>query len=67
MTEQSPPARKEKAHAPFYLVKCPDCSREQTVFSRPTTKVTCSICGSVLATPTGGLGNFRAEILRNSV
>jgi small subunit ribosomal protein S27e len=59
-----PPAPKTKA--PFYIVKCPDCSSEQTVFSRPSTKVTCVICGSLLVTPTGGLGNFRSEILREA-
>ncbi len=57
--------KKGKQRAPFYLVKCPDCSREQKVFSRPSTRITCVICGSELATPTGGLGKFRAEILRN--
>ncbi|MCL4325174.1 MAG: 30S ribosomal protein S27e [Candidatus Thermoplasmatota archaeon] len=57
-------ASKGKPRAPYYVVKCPDCSREQTVFSRPSTKVTCTICGSLLATPTGGLGKFRSEILR---
>ena len=48
----------------FVLVRCRDCSREQVVFRRPATTVNCTICGSLLATPTGGLGHFRGEVLR---
>ncbi|HZY69632.1 MAG TPA: 30S ribosomal protein S27e [Thermoplasmata archaeon] len=50
--------------APFVVVKCPDCSGEQTVFSRPATPVACSVCGAKLATPTGGRAEFRGEIVR---
>jgi small subunit ribosomal protein S27e len=50
--------------AEFWLVKCPDCSSEQAVFSRPATIVNCSVCGATLATPTGGLANLRAERLK---
>ncbi|HEV2449306.1 MAG TPA: 30S ribosomal protein S27e [Thermoplasmata archaeon] len=53
-----------KAPAPFWVVKCPDCSGEQTVFSRPATTVSCSVCGATLATPTGGQAALRAEKLR---
>jgi small subunit ribosomal protein S27e len=45
-------------------VKCPDCSGEQTVFSRPATTVNCSVCGATLVLPTGGHGNFRGEVVR---
>jgi small subunit ribosomal protein S27e len=56
----------EAAPAPsrFVLVRCRDCSKEQVVFRRPATTVNCTICGALLATPTGGLGNFRGEVLR---
>jgi len=50
--------------APFVVVKCPDCSNEQTVFSRPATVVNCSVCGATLAVPTGGRANFRGETVR---
>jgi small subunit ribosomal protein S27e len=50
--------------APFVVVKCPDCSGEQTVFSRPATTVNCSVCGATLVLPTGGHGNFRGEVVR---
>jgi small subunit ribosomal protein S27e len=50
--------------APFWVVKCPDCSGEQTIFSRPATTVNCSVCGAQLATPTGGQAHLRAEKIR---
>ncbi|MHB8396479.1 MAG: 30S ribosomal protein S27e [Thermoplasmataceae archaeon] len=39
----------------FVKIKCRDCSNEQIIFSRISTKVSCSVCGSTLAEPTGGL------------
>lgn len=50
--------------APFWTVKCPDCSGEQTIFSRPATTVNCPVCGATLATPTGGRANLRGERVR---
>jgi small subunit ribosomal protein S27e len=55
-----------KAPSPFWVVKCPDCSGEQTIFSRPATTVNCTVCGATLATPTGGLASLRAERLRDA-
>ena len=52
--------------SPFWIVKCPDCSGEQTIFSRPSTTVNCTVCGATLATPTGGLAALRAERLRDA-
>ncbi len=53
-----------RAPAPFWIVKCPDCSTEQTIFSRPSTTVNCSVCGATLATPTGGQAKLRGEFVR---
>jgi small subunit ribosomal protein S27e len=50
--------------APFFVVKCPDCSSEQTIFSRPSTKVNCVVCGASLAEPTGGKAKLRDEPVR---
>lgn len=47
------------------MIKCPDCSSEQIAFERASTTVTCRICGSTLATPTGGRAKFRAQVLRS--
>jgi small subunit ribosomal protein S27e len=54
------------APSSFWVVKCPDCSGEQTIFSRPATIVNCTVCGATLATPTGGLAALRAERLRDA-
>ncbi|MGD0719145.1 MAG: 30S ribosomal protein S27e [Thermoplasmata archaeon] len=50
--------------APFWVVKCPDCTGEQTIFSRPATTVNCLVCGATLATPTGGQAQLRGELVR---
>ncbi len=50
--------------SPFWVVKCPDCSGEQTVFSRPSTVVSCVVCGATLATPTGGTAQLRGTFVR---
>jgi small subunit ribosomal protein S27e len=52
--------------AAFWIVKCPDCSGEQPIFSRPSTPVNCSVCGATLATPTGGLAALRGEKVRDA-
>ncbi|MGA8275075.1 MAG: 30S ribosomal protein S27e [Thermoplasmata archaeon] len=54
-----------RAPSPFWVVKCPDCSTEQTVFSRPATTVVCTVCGATLATPTGGQAKLRGELVRS--
>ncbi|MFZ0831034.1 MAG: 30S ribosomal protein S27e [Thermoplasmata archaeon] len=52
--------------APFWVVKCPDCSGEQTIFSRPATVVNCVVCGATLATPTGGKAQLRGTFIRSA-
>ncbi|RXE57190.1 30S ribosomal protein S27 [Methanoculleus taiwanensis] len=47
----------------FYRVKCPDCENEQIVFEKASTVVDCAVCGHILAEPTGGKANIKAEIL----
>ena len=65
MTEEDLPKKGQpRPRAPFVAVKCPDCSQEQIVFSRPSTSVNCTTCGALLASPSGGKGNFRATIVR---
>ncbi|HEV2519043.1 MAG TPA: 30S ribosomal protein S27e [Thermoplasmata archaeon] len=54
-----------RAPSPFWIVKCPDCSGEQMVFSRPSSGVNCSVCGATLATPTGGLAKLRGELVKS--
>lgn len=47
----------------FFRVKCPDCENEQVVFEKASTTVECVVCGKVLAEPSGGKAQFRAEVL----
>jgi small subunit ribosomal protein S27e len=47
----------------FIKVRCKDCENEQVLFNKASTEVSCHICGSKLATPSGGLAKLKAEIL----
>lgn len=47
----------------FYTVKCPDCENEQIIFQRASTVVKCVVCGKVLAEPSGGNADIKAEII----
>jgi small subunit ribosomal protein S27e len=47
----------------FYRVRCPDCENEQTVFGKAAAEVACTVCGHVLARPTGGKAAIEGEIL----
>lgn len=47
----------------FFKVKCPDCENEQTAFEKASTTVECVVCGKVLAEPSGGKAQLRAEVL----
>jgi len=47
----------------FLRVKCIDCGNEQVVFSHPSTKVRCQVCGATLVEPTGGKGIIKAKII----
>ncbi len=47
----------------FVKVRCSKCKNEQNIFSAVSTKVTCLVCGEVLAKPTGGRTNFVGKAL----
>ncbi|MDY6765098.1 MAG: 30S ribosomal protein S27e [Halobacteria archaeon] len=47
----------------FVKVKCEDCENEQVVFQKASTEITCAVCGSTLAVPTGGEADIKGEIL----
>ncbi|MFB6153374.1 MAG: 30S ribosomal protein S27e [Halodesulfurarchaeum sp.] len=47
----------------FLRVRCPDCENEQTVFGRASTAVSCAVCGTTLARPTGGKAAIDGDIL----
>lgn len=52
---------KRENRTKFYRVKCPDCENEQLIFEKASTIVDCVVCGRVLAEPTGGRVNLKAE------
>jgi small subunit ribosomal protein S27e len=43
-------------------VKCPKCGNEQLIFSNAVNKVTCNVCATVLAEPTGGKARIKGDI-----
>ncbi|AUV80960.1 30S ribosomal protein S27e [Salinigranum rubrum] len=47
----------------YYRVKCTDCENEQIVFGKASTAVNCAVCGTTLATPTGGKAQIDHEIV----
>ena len=47
----------------FLKVKCPDCEHEQLVFEKAASKVECIVCGRVLAEPTGGKADIKADVI----
>jgi len=51
----------------FVKVKCKDCNNEQIIFEKASTIVICQVCGGILAEPTGGRANIKAEIVEELV
>ena len=47
----------------FFSLRCDDCENEQAVFGKAASVVDCAVCGSTLATPTGGEADFHGEVL----
>ena len=47
----------------FIRVRCDDCENEQIVFGKAANTVNCAVCGSTLATPTGGEAEIHGEIV----
>jgi small subunit ribosomal protein S27e len=52
-----------KPDSKFVKVRCKDCENEQVLFDKASTTVSCHICGSKLATPTGGKAKIKGELL----
>lgn len=47
----------------FVQVKCKDCSNIQIVFNKSSTAVNCMVCGTILASPSGGKAEIKGEIM----
>ncbi len=50
----------------FVKVKC-KCKNEQIIFKRASSVVKCLVCNEILAEPTGGQANIKAEIINPKV
>ncbi|MFP4116005.1 MAG: 30S ribosomal protein S27e [Candidatus Aenigmatarchaeota archaeon] len=46
----------------FLKVSCSDCGNVQVLFNKPSQKVECRECSSVLCDPTGGMGKIYSKI-----
>ncbi len=47
----------------FIKVKCKKCRNEQIIFNKASTKVNCLVCGTELASPTGGKSIIKTKII----
>ncbi|QLD86638.1 30S ribosomal protein S27e [Natronomonas halophila] len=47
----------------FFRVECADCENEQVIFGKAANEVNCAVCGSTLATPTGGDAEFHGDVV----
>ena len=48
-----------KPKSNFLRVRCRKCNNEQDIFGSPVNKVTCKVCGALLAEPSGGKARLR--------
>ena len=58
--------KQQQSGGRFLRVKCPDCGGEengQVIFSKPSSVVTCNVCGATLIKPQGGKGAVRGDVL----
>lgn len=47
----------------FLKLKCKDCENEQIVFQKTASEVSCAVCGSTLAEPTGGKAKLLGQVV----
>ncbi|MGD6851585.1 MAG: 30S ribosomal protein S27e [Candidatus Bathyarchaeia archaeon] len=52
-----------KPRSVFLRVKCPKCGNEQLIFSNAVNVITCNVCGTTLAEPSGGRAQINGEVL----
>jgi small subunit ribosomal protein S27e len=51
-----------KPRSVFLRVKCQKCSNEQLIFSNAVNKITCNVCGELLAEPSGGRAKINGDV-----
>ncbi len=47
----------------FVKVRCAKCKNEQIIFGKPSTKVKCLVCDSIIAETAGGKGKIKSRVL----
>lgn len=47
----------------FARVECSDCGNEQVVFARAAMTITCQVCGTPMAEPTGGVVRYVGSLV----
>jgi len=52
-----------KPRSGFLRVKCLKCGNEQVIFSNIVNRVSCNVCGSELAEPSGGKAIVKGEVV----
>ncbi len=50
----------------FVKVKC-KCKNEQIIFKRASSRINCLVCNELIAEPTGGNVNIKAEVVDKKV
>jgi small subunit ribosomal protein S27e len=51
-----------KPRSVFLRVKCPKCGNEQQIFSNTVNKISCNVCGTILAEPSGGRAKINGDV-----
>ncbi|MCX8176575.1 MAG: 30S ribosomal protein S27e [Candidatus Bathyarchaeota archaeon] len=47
----------------FLRVKCSECGNEQVIFNMASMRIPCSVCGGILAEPSGGKAVIKGEVI----
>ncbi len=55
--------KKPNTMSKFLKVKCPDCGNEQSIYNKAHVPVTCLVCGTILARPTGGKAEIKGQVI----
>ena len=53
-----------KPGSKFLEVVCSKCKNEQIIFNKSSRKVTCVVCGNVLAENSGGMAKIKSKIIK---
>ncbi len=52
-----------KSDSKFIKVRCKNCKNEQVIFGKASSKISCLVCGEILAYSKGGKSTVAAQVL----